>query len=129
MIVFFQRETGGFLAVRFLLGIQAVGLHEVETPAAARLVLANDVQKDAVAVGEKFHRLTDLFAEIVQIRAVKIHQVKASLVGKLSPTGVGAVLLDLAPLGVIVGGEIIHASGEVNRCIDPCLLGGVILLA
>ena len=60
---------------------------------------------------------------------MKIHHVKARLNGAFCPTGVGAVLTHLAPFRMFIGGEVVHACGEVDRRIDAGFLGGVVLFA
>ncbi len=54
---------------------------------------------------------------------------KSGLQRTLRPTGVGAVLVDLAPFGMLAGRHIIDPGGEINRGVDARFLGGVILPA
>jgi len=127
LVVFLQRHPGGLPAVLLLLWIKPVGLHEIEAPSSARLVLHDDVEEDPVAIRVQAHRLADLLAEVIEIRAVEVHHVKPGLENPLRPAGVGSVLVDLPPLGMGVGGQVVHAGREINRSVDPGLLGCLVL--
>ena len=127
LVVFFQRQTGGLPAVLLLLRIESVGLHEVQTPATARLVLADDVEEDAVAVGKEPHRLADLLAEVVQIRPVEIQRAERCLENTRVPVREASLLVHFPPIRVLFCGEVIHAGREIDRGVDPCLLGRLVL--
>lgn len=129
LVVFFESQAGGFEAVFFFLRVESVGKHEVETPATAGLILGNDVQKDAVAIGEEGNCLPDLLAEVIEIGTVKIHHVESRLQDAFGPAGVGAVFVHFAPFGVILRCEIIHSGRQIDRTVDSDFLGGVVLEA
>ena len=128
-IVFLQREARGFLAILLLKWIEPIGFHELQAPASTGFPLANDVEKDAVTIGKEAHSFPDLLAEIVEIRAVKIHHVESGLQRGFCPTCVAAILVHFAPFGVLVGCEIVHAGGEINWRVDAGFFRGVVLLA
>ena len=128
-IVFLKGETRGLLAILLFERVEPVGLHEFQAPTGAGLILAYDIEENAVTIRKKTHRLADLLAEIVEIRAVKIHHMKARLQRALRPTSVATILIHLAPFGVFIGGEVVHASREIDRRVDASFLRGVVLFA
>ena len=104
-----------------------MGFHELQAPAPAGLVLQNDVEEDAVAVGKEPHRLANLLAEVIQIRTVKIHKVITRVKGSRSTTDALSVFISFPPVWMHFGRHLVEPRGKINRRVDADFLGGVVL--
>ncbi len=129
LVVEAQRLDGGAVDVLRPVEPQSVLAHPALAPFAAAGLLADDVEEDAVGVGEEPARLADLFAEVVQVGRAEAHRVEAGLRGLRDPAEVLALVVHRPPLGVLVRGDVVHARGKVDRRRDADLLRGVHLRA
>jgi hypothetical protein len=118
-------ELGAFLAIAFVVRIKAVLSHDLEAPVAAAWALRDDVEEDAVGVGEHFRRFLDLGAEVVDVRGVEADLVEAGLERADDPAGIFSFRRDLAPFGMGFYFLVVETGGEIDRDLYVDLLAGV----
>ena len=129
LVILLDGESRRFLAILIAFRIEPVRFHEIEAPASAGLVLQDDIQKNPVAIGKQPHGFTNLVAEIIEIGAVKIQKMIPRVEGSRPTANGPSVLVDLPPARLLISHHLVEPGRKVDRCIDSCLLGGVILLA
>ena len=125
LVVLQQCVAGVGLAVLFVQRVDPLLRHRRDARVADALGLRDDVEEEAVAVGEERHDLPDLLAQELQVPGVEAGAEEARLDVAAGPAGQPAVGPGLPPLGMRRGGHVVQPGGHVDGHVDVDFLAGV----
>ena len=129
LIIFQQSPSGKLFAVFRIEGIVSLFRHILHAPLAAAGRLADDINENAVRIGEEMHRLLNHAAEIVQIGSIEAEFLESRFKRAADPACQLAFGCNLPPFRVFFRGKVVHSARQIDRDIDVDLMAGIHLRA